>query len=84
MATLVLSRRYRCALLLTFAALIPGNALAKGGTNMHEMASSRHGADPITNIGAYAGGRYSSSRCCRPISPATLRCWRPRGAIVWQ
>jgi hypothetical protein len=40
MATLVLSRRYRCALILTFAALIPGSALAKGGTNMHEMASS--------------------------------------------
>jgi hypothetical protein len=77
MTTLVLSRWYRCALMLTFAALIPESALAKGGTNMHEMASSRHDDRPVTNWICFTGcgcGRYHNYRIHKRIIPAHF--WR--------
>jgi hypothetical protein len=61
--------------LLIFALFAPVDALGKGGTNMHEMASSSHAAvasyQPTLPSSGFAGcGRYhepSTHKCRGPV-----------------
>jgi hypothetical protein len=51
-------------------------ALAKGGTNMHEMASSRHDDSSVTNAIGFTGcgrGRYRDCHTHRCVGPADFR-----------
>jgi hypothetical protein len=68
----------RFLLAVAWFAVICGNpALAKGGTNMHEMASSRHDDDPsITGSIGFAGcgrWRYRDCHTHRCVGPTNFR-----------
>jgi hypothetical protein len=69
-------RRFLLAVALFTVASNP--AMAKGGTNMHEMASSRHDNKPnVTNSIYFTGcscGRYRNYRTHKYIIPADF--WR--------
>jgi hypothetical protein len=60
-----------------FMVIAVNPVLAKGGTNMHEMASSRHDDDPSTtgSIGFHSCGygRYRHSHTDRCVRPADFR-----------
>jgi hypothetical protein len=60
-----------------FTVIAANPVLAKGGTNMHEMASSRHDDDPSVtdSIGFHScgHGRYRHSHTDRRVRPADFR-----------
>ena len=58
-----------------FAVLAGNSAMAKGGTNSHEIASPRQDDDPTTSSTSFTGcgrGRYRDARNNRCIGPANL------------
>jgi hypothetical protein len=40
------------------AVIASNTAMARGGTNMHEMASSRHDGDPSMNDSGFVGSGH--------------------------
>ena len=58
-----------------FAVLAANSAMAKGGTNSHEIASPRQDDDPTTSSTSFTGcgrGRYRDARTHRCVGPANL------------
>jgi hypothetical protein len=48
-------------------------AVARGGTEAHELVSTRHDDDPITNSLGCGRGRYRDPHTHACIGPADLR-----------
>lgn len=66
-----------------FAVIAFDPAMAKGGTNMHEMASSRHEDEKpnfMNSIGfiGCGRGRYRDSRKCPHRCPGPAEFWYPQ------